>query len=78
LVSVSVVYYRSKFDDGDAVKQYNLPWRHSEELKRVNKGNTCKIDVNMIGFSLQPMFGSFYFCLDDIKERFVSAYRLFI
>jgi hypothetical protein len=24
------------------------------------------------------MFGSFYFCLDDIKERFVSAYRLFI
>jgi hypothetical protein len=71
LVLVSVVYYCSKFDDGDAVKQYNLLWRYSEKLKRVNKGNICKINVNMIGLSVQSMFGSFYLCLDGIKEWFV-------
>jgi hypothetical protein len=67
LVLVPVVCYLSKFVDGDAAKQFNLLWRYSEELKRVNKGNTCKINVNRIGSSLQPRFGSFYFCLDDIQ-----------
>ncbi|PNX55181.1 hypothetical protein L195_g048808, partial [Trifolium pratense] len=64
--------------DSSVAKQYNLLWRYSEELRNKNKGNTCKINVNRIGPTLQPRFGSFYFCFDAIKKGFVSACRPFI
>jgi hypothetical protein len=64
--------------DGDAAQQYNLLWKYSEELRRVNEGNTCKININRIGSTLQPRFGSFYFCLDGIKKGFVQGCRPFI
>jgi len=63
--------------EGDAAKQYNLLWRYSSELRRVNGGNNCKISVERIGPQLQPRFSSFYFCLDGIKRGF-SACRPFI
>jgi hypothetical protein len=53
-------------------------WRYSEELRRVNEGNTCKINVNRIGSTIVPRFGSFYFSLDGIKKGFVTACRPFI
>jgi hypothetical protein len=64
--------------DGDAAKQYSLLWRYSEELRRVNEGNTCKINVNRIGSTIVPRFGSFYFSLDGIKKGFVTTCRPFI
>jgi hypothetical protein len=73
-VLVPTVCYRSKFVDGDAT----IYCGDTEELKRVNKENTCKIFVNRIGSSLQPRFGSFYFCLYGIKKWFVSPWILFI
>jgi hypothetical protein len=64
--------------NGDAAKQYNLLWRYSEELKKINKENTCKININKIGSSLQPRFGIFYFYLYGIKKKFISTYGSFI
>jgi hypothetical protein len=64
--------------NGDTAKQYNLLWRYSEELKKINKENTCKININKIGSSPQPRFGIFYFYLYGIKKKFISTYGSFI
>lgn len=63
---------------GDAVKQYNLLWRYSAELRRVNSGNTCKINLTKVGPTIQPKFIKFYFCLDGLKKGFTTSCRSFI
>jgi hypothetical protein len=64
--------------EGDAAKQYNLLWKYSAELQRVNRGNTCKINMERLGPQLQPRFSSFYFSFDGIKKGFTTACRPFI
>ncbi|KAI5402328.1 hypothetical protein KIW84_050078 [Lathyrus oleraceus] len=64
--------------EGDAVKQYNLLWRYSTELRRVNSGNTCKINLTRVRPTIQPRFGNFYFCLDGLKKGFTTSCRPFI
>ncbi|KAI5410498.1 hypothetical protein KIW84_055853 [Lathyrus oleraceus] len=53
-----------KIIEGDADNQYASIWRYAEELRRVNHGNTVKINVERPSPSIQPRFGSFYFCFD--------------
>jgi len=63
---------------GDTDKQYNLLWRYSAELRRVNGGNNYKTNVKKIGPQLQRRFSSFYFCLDGIKRGFKTTCMCFI
>lgn len=53
---------------GDAAKKYNMLWRCSAKLKRINSNNNCKINMVIVGATIQPSFGSFYFCLDEVKK----------
>lgn len=64
--------------EGDAVKQYNLLWRYSTELRRVNSENTCKINLTRVRPTIQPRFNNFYFCLDGLKKGFTTSCRPFI
>ncbi|XP_058784424.1 uncharacterized protein LOC131659227 [Vicia villosa] len=48
------------------------------ELRRVNAGNTYKINVIRVGPTMQPKFGCFYFCFDGIKKGFTHVCRPFI
>ncbi|KAI5436995.1 hypothetical protein KIW84_023207 [Lathyrus oleraceus] len=56
-----------KIIEGDADNQYASIWRYAEELRRVNHGNTVKINVERPSPSIQPRFGSFYFCFDGLS-----------
>ncbi|KAI5442403.1 hypothetical protein KIW84_011467 [Lathyrus oleraceus] len=64
--------------EGDAVKQCNLLWRYSVELRRVNSGNTCKINLTRVGPTIQPRFSNFYFYLDGLKKGLTTSCRPFI
>lgn len=64
--------------EGDATKQYTQLWSYSAELRRVNKGNTCKILLDRPDPNLLPRFGSFYMCLDGCKKGFLAGCRPFI
>ncbi|KAI5447484.1 hypothetical protein KIW84_015079 [Lathyrus oleraceus] len=64
--------------EGDVVKQYNLLWRYSIELRKVNSRNTCKINLTRVGPTIQTRFISFYFCLDGLKKVFTTSCRPFI
>ncbi|KAI5432133.1 hypothetical protein KIW84_036037 [Lathyrus oleraceus] len=67
-----------KIIEGDADKQYANLWRYVAELKRVNLGNTVKINVKRPLSSIQPMFDSLYFCFDGCKKIFINGYKPFI
>ncbi|XP_050909711.1 uncharacterized protein LOC127123544 [Lathyrus oleraceus] len=67
-----------KIIEGDADNQYTSIWRYAEELRRVNHGNTVKINVERPSPSIQPRFGSFYFCFDGCKKGFVHGCRPFV
>jgi hypothetical protein len=64
--------------DGDADRQYAMIWRYAAELKRVNAGNNVKINVDRLTPSIQPRFGSFYFCFDGCKKGFINGCRPFV
>ncbi|MCI01969.1 hypothetical protein A2U01_0022999, partial [Trifolium medium] len=64
--------------DGDADNQYAMLWRYADELRRVSKGNTIKINVERPDPSLLPRFGSFYFCFEGSKKGFIHGCRPFI
>lgn len=72
-----MISFKEKIE-GDATKQYNLLWKYSAELQRVNRGNTCMINMERLGPQLQPRFSSFYFSFDGIKKGFTTACRPFI
>lgn len=40
--------------EGDAAKQYNLFWRYSAELRRINSKNNWMINVVSVGTTIQP------------------------
>ncbi|XP_050888646.1 uncharacterized protein LOC127093787 [Lathyrus oleraceus] len=67
-----------KIIEGDADNQYASIWRYAEELRRVNHGNTVKINVERPSPSIQPRFGSFYFCFDGCKKGFIHGCRPFV
>ncbi|CAK8534672.1 unnamed protein product [Lathyrus sativus] len=67
-----------KIIEGDAYKQYLNLWRYAAELKRVSVGNTMKINVDIPYTSIQPSFGSFYFCFDGYKKGFINGCRPFV
>ncbi|XP_058751092.1 uncharacterized protein LOC131624128 [Vicia villosa] len=64
--------------EGDADRQYADLRRYASELHRVNPGNTVSITVNRPSPSIQPRFGSFYFCFDGCKKGFTNGCRPFI
>src|ERR1044072_4074357 len=64
--------------EGDACQQYNLLWRFSAELRRANRGNTCKLMVVRPPPTLEPRFWRFYMCLDGCKKGFINGCRPFI
>ncbi|XP_058746525.1 uncharacterized protein LOC131619449 [Vicia villosa] len=63
---------------GDADRQYANLRRYASELHRVNPSNTVSITVNRPSPSIQPRFGSFYFCFDGCKKGFTNGYRPFV
>ncbi|XP_058753414.1 uncharacterized protein LOC131626580 [Vicia villosa] len=67
-----------KIIEGDVDKEYANLWRYAPELHRVNLGNTVKINIDRPLTSIQPRFGSFYFCFDGCKKGFINGCRLFI
>ncbi|XP_058783990.1 uncharacterized protein LOC131658743 [Vicia villosa] len=67
-----------KIVEGDADMQYAALWRYASELKRVNSGNTVKINVERPSPTIQPRFGSFYFSFDGCKKGFIHGCRPFI
>jgi hypothetical protein len=67
-----------KIVDGDADRQYSMVWRYAAELTRVCPGNTAKVNVERLGPTLQPRFGSFYFSFDGCKRGFKAACRPFV
>jgi len=67
-----------KIIDGDAAKQYTLLWRYAAEILRVNNKNTVKINTERPVPTLQPRFGSFYFCFEGLKLGFLTGCRSFI
>ncbi|XP_058784822.1 uncharacterized protein LOC131659682 [Vicia villosa] len=64
--------------EGDADRQYANLRRYASELHRVNPGNTGSITVNRPIPSIQPRFGSFYFCFDGCKKGFTNGCRPFV
>ncbi|XP_058765177.1 uncharacterized protein LOC131638625 [Vicia villosa] len=64
--------------EGDADKQYSNLWRYAAELHRVSAGNTVKINIERPSPSIQPRFGSFYFCFEGCKQGFIHGCRPFI
>ncbi|KAI5409148.1 hypothetical protein KIW84_054814 [Lathyrus oleraceus] len=62
-----------KINMGDADKKYENLWRYVVELRRVNIGNTMKINVDRPSPSIQPRFGYFYFCFDGCKKVFIHG-----
>ena len=64
--------------EGDATKQYTMLWSYSAELRKASAGNTCKLSVERPDPALQPMFGSFYMCLEGCKKGFLAGCRSFI
>ncbi|XP_058766212.1 uncharacterized protein LOC131639766 [Vicia villosa] len=67
-----------KIVEGDADMQYAALWRYASELKRVNSGNTVKINVERPSPTIQPRFGSFYFSFNGCKKGFINGCRPFI
>jgi len=67
-----------KIIEGDADKQYSKIWRYAAELKRACKGNSVKINVDGPSATIQPRFGSFYFCFEGCKKGFITACRPFV
>ena len=59
--------------EGEAAKQYSLLWRYATELKRVSEGNSIKINTERQTPTIQPRFGSFYFCFEGLKQGFLSG-----
>ncbi|XP_057442732.1 uncharacterized protein LOC130734375 [Lotus japonicus] len=64
--------------DGAAEMQYTLLWRFSNELRRRDAGNTCKINFVTPRASLHPRFLRFYMCLEGCKRGFLGGCRPFI
>ncbi|XP_058733420.1 uncharacterized protein LOC131605036 [Vicia villosa] len=64
--------------EGDADKQYANLRRYEVELHRVNPGNNLSITVSRPNPSIQPRFGSFYFCFDGCKKGFINGCRPFV
>jgi len=83
---VGVTFYRAwrakkrakDIIEGEAAKQYTLLWRYAAELMRVSKGNSIKINTERPAPTIQPRFGSFYFCFEGLKQGFLSGCRPFI
>ncbi|XP_058770844.1 uncharacterized protein LOC131644373 [Vicia villosa] len=67
-----------KIIEGDAYKEYANLWRYATELHRVNHENTVKINIERPLPTIQPRFGSFYFCFDGCKKRIINGCRPFI
>lgn len=67
-----------KVVEGDTDNQYASIWRYAAELLKVNHGNTFKINVETPTPSIQPRFGSFYFCFDGCKKGFIKGCRPFV
>ncbi|XP_058751316.1 uncharacterized protein LOC131624382 [Vicia villosa] len=64
--------------EGDAYRQYANLRRYATELHRVNPGNTVSITVNIPSPSIQPRFGSFYFCFDGCRKGFTNGCKPFV
>ena len=64
--------------DGDSTKQYSNLWRYAAEIKRACDANSVKINVVRSIPTLQPKFGSFYFCFEGCKQGFLNGCRPFI
>jgi hypothetical protein len=64
--------------DGDADRQYSLLWSYSEELRRANPENTCKLHIERPAPTLEPRFGRYYLCFDGAKRALKIACRPFI
>ena len=64
--------------EGNADRQYGMIWRYAAELTRVCAANSVKINVDRPSPSLQPRFGSFYFCFDGCKKGFINGCRPFV
>lgn len=60
------------------MKTYALLWKYAAELRRVNEGNTCKINMVRSSPESVPRFQSFYFCFDGCKKGFLKGCRPFI
>jgi hypothetical protein len=67
-----------KIVEGDADRQYAMIRRYAAELIRVCPGNSVKVNVDRPSPSIQPRFGSFYFCFDGCKKGFVNGCRPFV
>lgn len=67
-----------KIIEGDVDKQYANLWRHADELRMVNIGNTVKINVDRPSPSIKPRFESFYFYFDGCKKGFIHGCRPFV
>ncbi|CAK8569476.1 unnamed protein product [Lathyrus sativus] len=67
-----------KIIEGDADKQYANLWGYATELQRVNVGNILKINIDRPNPSIQPRFGSFYFCFDGSKKGFINGCSPFV
>ncbi|XP_057454530.1 uncharacterized protein LOC130746039 [Lotus japonicus] len=64
--------------DGATAMQYTLLWRFSNELRRRNAGNTCKMSFETPRASLHPRFSRYYMCLEGCKRGFLNGCRPFI
>ncbi|XP_058783089.1 uncharacterized protein LOC131657741 [Vicia villosa] len=64
--------------EGDADNQYASIFRYAAELIRVNPRNTAKVNVVRPCPTIQPRFGSFYFCFDGCKKGFTNGCRPFV
>ena len=49
--------------EGEAAKQYTMLWQYSEELRKANRGNTCKLQLFRPNLEMSPRFERFYMCL---------------